>query len=145
MNKDLEHLKLLSIFHYVYAGLTALFSCIFITYVMVGLFFILAPDHMASSNGDLPPKLFGGIFFGLGMAIILIGWTIAILRVIAGRCLARRRAYWYCFVIACLGCLNMPMGTVLGVFTIIVLLRPSVIALFGVATPATPPPPVQAS
>ena len=36
-----------------------------------------------------------------------------------------------CIVMAALACLSMPFGTVLGVFTIIVLARPSVQALFS--------------
>jgi hypothetical protein len=32
---------------------------------------------------------------------------------------------------ACVACLSVPLGTVLGVFTIIVLMRPSVKALFA--------------
>jgi hypothetical protein len=35
-----------------------------------------------------------------------------------------------CFVVAAIECIFMPFGTVLGVFTIIVLSRPSVKALF---------------
>ena len=36
----------------------------------------------------------------------------------------------FCFVIACLACMQMPLGTILGVFTIIVLARPSVKEMF---------------
>ena len=49
---------------------------------------------------------------------------------LAGWWLAKRKHYWFCFVVACLACAFSPLGTVLGVFTIIVLLRPSVKALF---------------
>jgi hypothetical protein len=45
--------------------------------------------------------------------------------------LGRRRGHAFCFVVACLACLFMPFGTVLGAFTIIVLSRPSVKARFG--------------
>jgi hypothetical protein len=38
----------------------------------------------------------------------------------------------YCLVVAGIECIFMPFGTVLGVFTIIVLMRPSVRNLFGV-------------
>jgi len=37
----------------------------------------------------------------------------------------------FCFVVACIECLFMPFGTVLGAFTIIVLMRPSVKNLFA--------------
>ncbi len=51
---------------------------------------------------------------------------------LAGRKLARRRSWTFCLVVASIECLFMPYGTVLGVFTIIVLLRPTVKELFAV-------------
>ena len=44
---------------------------------------------------------------------------------------ARRRDGNEALIVAGLECMMMPFGTVLGVFTIIVLLRPSVRQLFG--------------
>jgi hypothetical protein len=54
MNQDEEHLKLLSTFHYVLGGVTALFSLFPVIHLVVGLFFILAPEKM-SSHGEPPP------------------------------------------------------------------------------------------
>ena len=48
--------------------------------------------------------------------------------------LARRRRYLYCLILAgVMAATCMPFGTVLGVFTIIVLMRPSVKQAFGAA------------
>ena len=66
----------------------------------------------------------------MGAVFFLTGWTLAVAMAIAGRKLAVRRSYTYCLVVAGIECLFMPFGTVLGVFTIIVLIRPSVKALF---------------
>ncbi len=74
---------------------------------------------------------FGWLFIVVGAMAISLGWTLALLVLIAGRQLAARRRYTYCLVVAGLECLFMPFGTVLGVFTILVLARPSVKALFG--------------
>jgi hypothetical protein len=126
MNKDLEHLKLLTIFHYVLAGMMALFSCFPLIYLILGVAMIsgVLPDSQGETK-------IAGMFFVLFAGIfILIGWTMAILVFIAGRNLARRVRYTYCLVIAGIQCLFMPVGTVLGVFTIIVLSRESVKALF---------------
>jgi hypothetical protein len=49
----------------------------------------------------------------------------------AARLLQRRHGYRFIFAVACLECLGFPFGTVLGVFTLVVLLRPSVKQLFG--------------
>ena len=40
MNQDQEHLRLLSIFYYVCAGLTALFACIPIIHLVLGLMMV---------------------------------------------------------------------------------------------------------
>jgi hypothetical protein len=68
---------------------------------------------------------------------VLGGWTLAGLLIYAGRCLARRTRRLFCLVAAGLGCLFFPLGTVLGVFTFIVLSRPTVRAVFE---PPRPPP-----
>jgi hypothetical protein len=55
----------------------------------------------------------------------------------AGRCLSRRKGYSFALVMACVECLFVPFGTILGVFTIVVLSRESVRALFsGTKLPA---------
>jgi hypothetical protein len=47
--------------------------------------------------------------------------------------LKRHTNYTYCLVVAAIECMFTPFGTVLGVLTIIVLVRPTVKALFGVS------------
>jgi membrane protein YqaA with SNARE-associated domain len=54
----------------------------------------------------------------------------AICILFAGISLSRRRCYWFAFVVACIECIFIPFGTILGIFTIIVLSRESVKALF---------------
>jgi disulfide bond formation protein DsbB len=51
----------------------------------------------------------------------------------AGRCLAQRRRYLLCMVVAGIACIFMPFGTALGVFTLVVLSRPAVKAAFETA------------
>ena len=127
---DNEHLRLLSIFHYVKGGIGAFFSCIPIIHVIFGLILITAPQLFGHGK-DQPPAFVGWLLLVLGISIILFGWTFAALTLTTGRCIARRRHYTFCFVWACLECLSIPFGTVLGVFTIVVLGRPSVKQLFN--------------
>jgi hypothetical protein len=47
-----------------------------------------------------------------------------------GRFLAHRKYYMFCIVMAAVECLFMPFGTVLAVFTLVVLLRESVKRMF---------------
>jgi hypothetical protein len=51
---DNEHLKLLSIFHYIMGGFSALFGCIPIIHIVLGLFFILSP-HSFGEGPNRPP------------------------------------------------------------------------------------------
>jgi hypothetical protein len=69
----------------------------------------------------------------LGSVLFVIGIAIAIFILIAGRSLALRKRYSLALVIACIECLFVPFGTILGVFTIVVLSRESVKALFSTA------------
>lgn len=129
MNRDEEHLRLLRIFHYVCAGMAALIACVPLFHLVFGLLMVFAPNVFGKGNQQ-PPVLLGWIFVVLAGGFILLGWTFAALLAWAGRCLGRRTHYTYCFVLACISCAFMPFGTVLGVFTIMVLTRPSVKALF---------------
>jgi hypothetical protein len=59
------------------------------------------------------------------------GWTLAAVTVYVGRCIKRREKYTFCLIAAGLNWMHMPIGTILGVFTLIVLTRDSVGQLFG--------------
>ena len=134
MNQDSEHLRLLAIFHYIVAGLAALFSFFPLLYTTMGGIFIFAARHGTSKPGEeLPPEFLGWIFVGVGSFLFLLGIAMAICILIAGRCLSRRKAYSFALVMACIECLFVPFGTILGVFTIIVLSREPVKALFSAA------------
>jgi hypothetical protein len=138
MNRDQEHLQLLSIFHYVVAGLAALFSFFPLFYTIIGTIFIFAARHETAKAGeDLPPEFLGWIFAVIGSGLFLFGLAIAICILIAGRSLALRKRYSFAMVTACIECIFVPFGTILGVFTIVVLSRESVKGLF--ATPGLQP------
>jgi hypothetical protein len=135
MDRDTEQLKLLSIFHYVVAGLAALFSFFPLLYTTIGAIFIFAARHGTAKPGeDLPPEFLGWIFAVLGSLLFLIGIAMAICILIAGRSLALRKRYSFVLVMACIECLFIPFGTILGVFTIVALSRQSVRGLFSTAT-----------
>jgi hypothetical protein len=128
MNKDEEQLNLLSIYHYVVGGVMAFFACFPLIHVALGIAMLSGALENAKNP---PPSGVGWLFVLLGGFFILIGWTMAVCAIAAGRQLKRRRAHTFCFVVACIECLFMPFGTVLGVFSIIVLQRDSVKQLFA--------------
>jgi hypothetical protein len=129
MNQDQEHLELLSIFHYILGGIVALSSLFPLIYLGVGIFFLVFP-HRFQGSGPPPPFFLGWIFIIIGGVLMLAGLAFAFCVVLAGRFIAKHKHYIFCLVIASLNCLFMPFGTILGVFTIVILMRPSVKALF---------------
>jgi len=134
MNKDEEHLKLLSIFHYVVGGIAGFFACFPVIHLIIGIVILAVGSKEVSGGDEIPVIIFGLLFTLIPLIIILCGWAFAICLIISGRFLARRKCYKFCFAIACVSCAFMPCGTVLGVFTSIVLMRPSVKALFAGTT-----------
>ena len=129
---DAQHLRLLSIFHYVVGGLTALIGCFPLIHVALGLAMIFSPESMGGKQGEQPPAFIGWFFTCLGGGMFLGFLSIAVCTALAGRFIARRRRYWFIFVLACFQCAIFPFGTALGVFTIIVLSRESVKLQFQV-------------
>lgn len=138
VNRDEEHLKLLAIFHYILGGMMAFFSLFGLIYFVMGLVFMLAPaGGWNQGPGAPPPAWFGLIFVLIGAGVVVLGVTVGGLIAYAGRCIAQRRHPSFCLVMAAVACLWVPIGTVLGVLTILVLVRPTVKPLFGAAPPLT--------
>src|SRR5436189_220540 len=106
-NPDTEHLRLLSVFHYVWAGISALCACFPIIHFAVGLGIIVAPKAFSSSS-DTPPQFIGWLFVIFASVIILMGWTMAGLTAFAGKCLATRKRHTFCIVVAAINCLSVP-------------------------------------
>jgi hypothetical protein len=133
---DDQHLQLLTIFHFVHAGITALFSCFPIFHFLIGVALIVAGLAQARSEpAALSLSGFGLVFAGISGSIMFLGWSLAFCIALTGFFLLRRKGYLFCLVIAGIQCAFTPLGTILGVFTIVVLVRPSVKAAFVPTAP----------
>lgn len=132
-NEDQQHLNLLSIFHYVVGGLMYFFGCFPMIHFFMGVLMVSGVLH--DNHDEAALRIVGLFFVFFSMIAIFSAWTLATLVIFAGRNLARRTRYKFCLVMGGVVCIFMPFGTVLGVFTIIVLCRPSVKELFGVEMP----------
>lgn len=121
------NLRGIGIAHYVLGGLTALMSLFFLIYAFIGGAILASPD---AGRGGNDAAVVSGIFIVIGIvgALFCVAW--GGLKVYAGYCFNARKNYTFCFVMACLDCLNMPIGTVLGVLSIVVLMKPETKALF---------------
>ncbi len=135
MEGDNQQLRMLSIAHYVVAGMMALSACIPLIHVTFGLLLFLHPPEKGSGGEPFPAQFLGLIVAGAGTLMIVFGWAMAICILLAGRSLEQRRRYGFCMVVAAITCLFPPFCTALGVLTLIVLSRPSVQTQFGQAEP----------
>jgi hypothetical protein len=133
--QDRQYLQLLSIFHYVVGGLTALIGCFPIFHLTIGLSMLFGGFMTADMEGVVFSTLFGLLFTLIPLLIILFFWGLAAATAVSGYFIQTRQRRIFSIVIAAINCAMFPFGTVLGVFTIIVLARPSVVALYE-TTPA---------
>ena len=124
MNQELLYLKLLSLSQYIVGGVAAALS----SASLFRFFF-----HFSKVDVHLGPSLHGrfGAFPGMfAMLYGIGGLALAVCLMASGRCLSKQSHYAYCLVVAAIACIFVPVGTVLGVLTLIVLTRPSVQELF---------------
>jgi len=130
-DRDEDHVKLLGIFHYVMAGLDLLGCGAGAMYLAMAAFVPVAMSH--AEQTDVPEELAGSIsvlFAAIGIGFILFSLAAAALTAFAGWSLHNRRNRTFVLVVAALHLISIPFGTMLGVFTIIVLSRPEVTEQF---------------
>ena len=125
---DEQHLKLLSIFHFIVGGLVMLFGLFPVVYIVMGA---MIYSGNFNSNNDPNARWVGLLFMAIGGGFVVIAWALGILAIVAGLQLRRHRRWTLCMVAASALCVFLPFGTVLGVFSIVVLMRPSVRPLFS--------------
>jgi hypothetical protein len=128
MSQNEQILKLLSIFHYVVAVIAGLFSLIPTIHLVVGL--AVVTGAIQPPKEPFPLSLVGWFLVAFASVWILGGLTFATCVFLAGRSLARRRRYTFCLVMGGMDCMFMPFGTVLGILTLVFLLKDDVRALF---------------
>jgi hypothetical protein len=145
--EDREHLSALSIGHFILAGVALLGG---VPTLLIGVSGAKLMDEFGSDlsmvMGDITGQAgtdpFGGspdaMLQDFNTMIISVVVTMVLLAVLSAIHLAvvgvqiRKRRWWtFCYLTGWGECLMFPFGTVLGIFTIIVLSRPSVKQLFG--------------
>lgn len=132
LSKDEENLNLLAIFHYVVGALGFFLACFPLIHLAIGIAMIASPG-VATRHNEPAPALVGYFFVGFAAVFILLGWTAAICTIISGRMIAKRKSRMFSFVMGAILCMFMPFGTVLGVFTLILLNKESVKSLYAQA------------
>jgi hypothetical protein len=130
--KDVGHIQLLSIFHFVLAGFAFLgLIFVFLHYLIMSMV-MSQPSVMRVQNGSVSPDAFFDFFrifyFLFGVALV----AVAALNVLSGIFLRQKKHRMFSIVVSCLNCLQIPFGTALGIFTIVVLSRSSVKEVYPV-------------
>jgi hypothetical protein len=183
-NKDRDHVKLLAIFHFVYAGLK-IFGAIFMIFYVFFFSSIFGNDHFwnmvdsCEENQSSPPPTrlhvevpssppaadaapsgkphnptaspsrrtsrnnisrkeekiflqgffrFFGVIYAITAGFSLLG---GILNFLSGMFLLKNKHRIFSLVVAGFNCIHIVLGTVLGIFTIMVLTRDSMRELYG--------------
>ena len=128
-NKDEEHLKILSILHYVLAGMLALGGVLLVAHFLIMNIMMTSPQFLDGDGSPPPPEVLG-IMRGLYVVLAFFLIIEVVLNVLCALDLKGNNSRTLSLITSGLNCLNFPLGTALGVFTIIVLMRPSVIARY---------------
>ena len=123
-----DHLRLLAVFHYVFAGF-ALLGMGFLA-LHYGLMSQMMDNANWQNQANPPPEGFFDFFVWFYVAMGLMLLLGLVLNLFAARSLRARRHWMLCAVVAGLNCLQVPVGTVLRVFTLVVINRADVRASF---------------
>src|SRR5260370_4620453 len=98
MNQDAENLRLLSIFHYVVAGVAGFCSFFPLLYAVMGFVFVALSHHPpANPSQEVPPAALRGAVVGLGILLFLLVAGLALFFGLAGRSLSRLTRYSFAF------------------------------------------------
>lgn len=125
------YLDILAVFHYVNGALSALVGFAVLTFLGIGL----GAATEWGDNWEMEPGCsIGAIIF---LVLVFVGGY-AILNILTGRALQTRNHYVLSLVTSALNCLNMPFGTLLGIFTLVLLSDGQVRDIFRGIRPAEP-------
>lgn len=133
---DASNLRLAGLLHYVLAA---------IGYALTTLFAVMLIGVIASMGAmdpaerpELPMRL---VICLLGAAVLILAYGLDTLLLLAGGWLRQRRGWTWCFAAACVDCLFIPpAGAVLGLCTMLLLIKPAVRTAFeGQTAPREPP------
>lgn len=127
--KNHVHLRRLTVGHTV-VGLLGLLVGL-IPLVLVGVGLAIAGGHLETPpDAPPPPEGLGWKFFGIGLLAFCLVEASAVATLLAVRQLRRQRNHGFCLLVACILCAYPPLGTALGLYSLMILTRPEVKAAF---------------
>lgn len=124
------YLDILAVFHYVNGALAALVGLAGLAFMGIGM----GAASEWGRNWEMEPTC--AITIGIVFVLIFVGGYAA-LNLLTGRALQTRNHYALSLVTSAFNCLNMPLGSLLGIFTLVLLSDREVRALFHGGQPAS--------
>lgn len=129
---DADHLRLLAIFHFVMAGLAIVGLGFLLLHYAVMHTVMASPELWKNQKGGAPPPeqilaMFKWFYLFAGALLIAGG----IGNLASGLFIRKQSNRMFSLIIAGINCVQFPFGTMLGVFTFIVLLRDSVREIYA--------------
>lgn len=138
------YLDVLAIAHYVYGALIAFVALVMLLMATIGIlgFTLDGASGMRGMRDMGGAGCLPSVFIGCALLLVV---AMAAVNVLVGRWLKQRRQWMAIIVVSVLNALNVPLGTLLGVITIVVLVGDDVRAAFDrggatAAPPSVPPP-----
>jgi 4-amino-4-deoxy-L-arabinose transferase-like glycosyltransferase len=132
MDTTPHDLRLLSIGYFIQGGIVTSFGLLALCYLAFFevMFTAVQNGSQANPQNQMPP----GVLYALGAigtAVVLVMLASGICLLYSGSALRKRKRKTFVLIMAALNCLSVPYGTVLGVFTFLVLQRPEAKELFA--------------
>lgn len=135
-SSPLKNLEFASASYYALAIVLVLLGCpSTIPFFVMGRVFML----LSSNPGERNPEqtlLFGWFFIASGVIAVVMIIGLAVLMFLNARYLNNRENHRYCLFVSAVSCLQIPLGTALGLYTLTLLSKPEVKAAFD--RPASP-------
>jgi hypothetical protein len=132
---DLEQVKILSVVHFVGVGLAALGLLVVYGHYKFLSQMISNPNLWKGAATPPPPEAFAPLRWMYGFGATIVAGT-GVLNFCAARWLRAKKNRVFTIGVAIVNCCWFPIGTALGVFTIIVLARESTQALYRESAPS---------
>lgn len=129
---DEEQLRLLSFFHYVSGAVTIAFSSMFIFHLIFFGYMISNPELFNNDDAENAKDAMQvmQIFVAVFGAFVILGITYGICEIVSGVFIKRRKYRLFSMIVAIPRIIFIPYGTILSIFTLMLLERDSIKSLY---------------
>ncbi len=114
-----DQTKLLSILHYVWGGFQLIAAIVLLVVFLGGS--QIASMAIEHEGAEPPPGWVLPMIGSIGLGLFILVGLFAVLNILSGTWIAKRRNRTFSMVIAGLNCLSIPLGLALAIYTFITL------------------------